>query len=118
MLLCLQALLRMISLTLHMLNLSVHKSTVWSACMQTLAAILLLENLLHVQGNGPSGITAHGQSEFEYAEPEHPAARQARIQAEVAAAASAAVDDMDPAELHNLAPSAQPDREIMVYDDI
>ena len=44
--------------------------------------------------------------------------RQARIQAEVAAAASAAVDDMDPAELHNLAPSTQPDREIMVYDDI
>ena len=71
-----------------------------------------------MQGPAAQPFPAHGPSEFEYAEPENPAQRQARIQAEVAAAASAAVDDMDPEELHNLAPAPQPDREIMVYDDI
>ena len=71
-----------------------------------------------LQGAGLLGPPANNQSEFEYAEPEHPAERQARIQAEVRMAALAATDDMDPADLHNLAPSVQPDREIMVYDDI
>ena len=80
--------------------------------------LLYVDSVVILQGTAPSGPTSHSQSEFENAEPEHPAQRQARIHAEVHAAASAAVDDMDPAELHNLAPSVQPDREIMVYDDI
>lgn len=70
------------------------------------------------QGSAPSIPGQVGSSEFEYAEPELPAARQARIQAEVKEAAAAAVDELDPEELQHLAPAPPPDRQLMVYDDI
>ncbi|KAL3142404.1 hypothetical protein ABBQ38_002739 [Trebouxia sp. C0009 RCD-2024] len=57
-------------------------------------------------------------SEFEYERQELPRERAARIQAEVAAAAAAAVDELDPEELLNIASAPPPDRELMVYDDI
>jgi hypothetical protein len=66
----------------------------------------------------PPGPSQYGQPEFEYQEPELPAARQARIQAEVKEAAAAAVDELDPEELQHLAPAPPPDRQLMVYDDI
>ncbi len=70
------------------------------------------------QGSAPPRPSQHVPSEFEYHEPELPAARQARIQAEVKEAAAAAVDELDPEELQHLAPAPPPDRQLMVYDDI
>ncbi|DBB10619.1 hypothetical protein WJX82_005585 [Trebouxia sp. C0006] len=70
------------------------------------------------QASLPPGQSQYGQPEFEYQEPELPAARQARIQAEVKQAAAAAVDELDPEELRHLAPAPPPDRQLMVYDDI
>lgn len=70
------------------------------------------------QGSAPP---VHGQenpSGFEYERQELPNERAARIQTEVAAAAAAAVDELDPEELRNLAPAPPPDRQLMVYDDI
>ena len=49
---------------------------------------------------------------------ELPGVRAARIKAEMAAAAAAAVDELDPDELRNIAPAPPPDRQLMVYDDI
>ncbi|KAL0026095.1 hypothetical protein WJX79_010008 [Trebouxia sp. C0005] len=70
------------------------------------------------QASLPPGPSQYGQPEFEYQEPELPAARQARIQAEVKEAAAAALDEMDPEELRHLAPAPPPERQLMVYDDI
>ena len=71
-----------------------------------------------MQASLTPGPSQYGQSEFEYQEPELPAARQARIQAEVKEAAAAAVDELDPEELQQLASAPPPDRQLMVYDDI
>lgn len=71
-----------------------------------------------LQASLPPGPVQYGQSEFEFQEPELPAARQARIQAEIKEAAAAAVDELDPQELQSLAPAPPPDRQLMVYDDI
>ena len=60
----------------------------------------------------------HQSSSFDIEEAELPGERAARIQAEVHAAAAAAVDELDPEMLHNAAPAPPPDRELMVYDDI
>lgn len=66
--------------------------------------------------SAPSGQL--GSEGFDYEAAELPAERAARIQAEIHAAAAAAVDELDPELLRNAAPAPPPDREIMVYDDI
>jgi hypothetical protein len=66
--------------------------------------------------NAPLGY--HGGGSFDDEEAELPADRAARIQAQVHAAAAAAVDELDPEMLQGAAPTSQPEREPMVYDDI
>lgn len=66
--------------------------------------------------SAPSGQL--GSEGFDYGAAELPGERAARIQAEIHAAAAAAVDELDPEILRNAAPAPAPDREIMVYDDI
>lgn len=70
------------------------------------------------QVSGPPANSQVELSEFEYERQELPRERAARIQAEVAAAAAAAVDELDPEELRNIASAPPPDRQLMVYDDI
>lgn len=72
----------------------------------------------HHQVSGPPANSQVELSEFEYERQELPRERAARIQAEVAAAAAAAVDELDPEELRNIASAPPPDRQLMVYDDI
>lgn len=70
-----------------------------------------------MQGSAPTP-SQEISSEFEFERQELPGERAARIKAELAAAAAAAVDELDPEELRNIAPAPPPDRQLMVYDDI
>lgn len=59
-----------------------------------------------------------GPADYAYERKELPGERAARVKAELAAAAAAAVDELDPEELRSIAPPPPPDRQLMVYDDI
>lgn len=80
--------------------------------------VSLTEAASMAQGSAPPMHGREGPSGFDYERQELPNERAARIQAEVAAAAAAAVDELDPEELQHLAPAPPPDRQLMVYDDI
>lgn len=65
-----------------------------------------------------TGVSQQGSDDHNGEEAELPSQRAARIQAEVHAAAAAAVDELDPEVLRNAVLAPLPDRELMVYDDI
>ena len=71
-----------------------------------------------LQGSAPPPLSQEEPADYEYERKELPAERAARVKAELAAAAAAAVDELDFEELRSIVPAPPPDRQLMVYDDI